>query len=78
MKFYLTTIKNDSQSITPYVDSDSAMAAYHHEMEYAYNAKIATTCYVTDNMGHFIQQPTHYEERVEQSDTIGLATTFDE
>lgn len=59
--FFVTIIKDDSQAITRYNEVEAAMSAFHSEMAYAYNAKVATTCYVTDKYGHFIQQPKTYE-----------------
>ena len=44
MKHYVTIIKDDSRAIFEYADRTSAMAAYHHEMEYALNAGITTLC----------------------------------
>lgn len=66
--YYLTIIRNDSQAITRYDTANAAMAQFHHEMEYAYNADLETTCYVTDKYGRYIQQPKTYE--VQKSEEI--------
>ena len=60
-KFFLTIIKDDSQVITKHDTEDAAMSAFHSGMAYAYNAKVDTTCYVTDKYGSFIQRPTTYK-----------------
>lgn len=51
MKYYLITIKQDSQSINAYDTQNAALAAFHTEMAYAYNSGIETTCIVTDKFG---------------------------
>ena len=51
MKYYLITIKQDSQSINAYNTQNAALAAFHTEMAYAYNSGIETTCIVTDKYG---------------------------
>ena len=51
MKHYLASIKEDSRALFEYADRNGAMAAYHHEMEYAINAGITTTCVVLNANG---------------------------
>lgn len=61
MKYYLTTIKSDSQAIFKYEDIETAMTNFHNEMSYAYNAKIKTTCYITNELGVYIKKPETYD-----------------
>ena len=51
MKHYVSIIKDDSRAIYEYADKTAAMAAYHHEMEYAMNAGITTLCIVVNANG---------------------------
>ena len=51
MKHYLSVIKEDSRGLFEYADKTSAMAAYHHEMEYAMTAGITTLCTVINANG---------------------------
>lgn len=45
-------------TVTPAV---TAMMNFHNEMSYAYNAKIKTTCYITNELGVYIKKPETYE-----------------
>lgn len=51
MKHYVTIIKEDSRAIFEYADRKSALASFHHEMEYALNAGITTACIVLNANG---------------------------
>ena len=51
MKHSVAIIKEDSRAIFEYADKSAAMAAFHHEMEYAINAGITTTCVVLNANG---------------------------
>lgn len=64
MKYYLVVLKSDSQSVTAYTTQDGALAAFHHEMEYAITAHIATTCIVTDTYGSQIKAPERFDPPV--------------
>lgn len=64
MKFYLITIKADSQAITAYDTRETAMYAFHTEIAYAYNAQIDTTCMIVDTTGRTIKVE-RYEKPVE-------------
>lgn len=64
MKYYVIIIKVDSQAINVYDSQDAALSAFHSEMAYAYNAKISTTCIVTDTYGSQIKRE-RYEIPVE-------------
>lgn len=55
MKHYLSVIKEDSRAIFEYEDKTAAMSAFHHEMEYAYNAKITTLCVVLNANGNTVE-----------------------
>ena len=55
MKHYLSVIKEDSRAIFEYEDKTDAMSAFHHEMEYAYNAKITTLCLVINANGNVVE-----------------------
>lgn len=70
--YFVTVIKEDSQAITRYDDSDAAMSAFHNEMAYAYNAKVPTTCYVTDKYGNFVQRPKVYRLPVSEDVETGV------
>ena len=54
MKHYVSIIKDDSRAIFEYQDKTAAMAAYHHEMEYAMTAGITTLCIVNNANGDTI------------------------
>lgn len=54
MKHYVAIIKDDSRAIFEYADRKTAMASYHHEMEYAMNADITTVCAVLDANGNTV------------------------
>ena len=56
MKYYNIIIKSESQAINAYETQDEAMSAFHNEMAYAYNAKVETTCIVTDSYGAQIKR----------------------
>ena len=58
---YLIVIKSDSQAISRYEDIETAMMNFHNEMSYAYNAKIKTTCYITNELGVYIKKPETYD-----------------
>ena len=58
--FYLTIIKEDSQAINKYEDFETAMTNFHSEMSYAWNAKIKTCCYITNEIGAFLRRPDYY------------------
>lgn len=64
MKYYVIIIKADSQAINAYDNQDAALSAFHGEMAYAYNAKIETTCIVTDTYGSQVKRE-RYEIPVE-------------
>jgi hypothetical protein len=51
MKHYTVIIKDDSRAVFEYDDKKSAMASFHHEMEYAMNAGITTACVVLNSNG---------------------------
>lgn len=51
MKHYVAIIKDDSRALNEYADRTEAMAAYHHEMEYALNAGITTLCMCINAQG---------------------------
>lgn len=52
MKHIVTIVQNDSTCACFAYDSKAtAMAKYHHEMEYAYNAGITTLCTVMNSNG---------------------------
>lgn len=53
-KYYLVIIKTDSQAIVAIDSLDEAKANFHHEMEYAYTAKIETTCMIVDKHGNIM------------------------
>jgi hypothetical protein len=51
MKHYVAIIKNDSRALFEYPDRKTAIASFHHEMEYAINANITTVCVVLTENG---------------------------
>lgn len=51
MKHYVAIIKEDSRALFEYADRKTAMASFHHEMEYALNAGITTLCTVMNENG---------------------------
>lgn len=54
MKHYVAIIKDDSRTLVEYADRKSALASFHHEMEYAMNAGITTACIVLNANGYTI------------------------
>lgn len=52
MKHFVTIVQNDSTcACFAYDDKTSAVAKFHHEMEYACNAGITTLCSVMNANG---------------------------
>ena len=49
--FYTIVMKSDSQAIYKYATEDEAIEKFHHELDYAYNQHISTTCVVMDVHG---------------------------
>ncbi|MBR3267907.1 MAG: hypothetical protein IKI58_04155 [Oscillospiraceae bacterium] len=74
MKHFVTTIQNDTTcSCFAYDDRTSAMAKFHHEMEYACSAGITTLCIVANSSGSIVAsekytapQPEQPEEEVSE------------
>lgn len=51
MKHYVAIIKDDSRALFEHPDRKAAIAAFHHDMEYAINANITTLCVVLNANG---------------------------
>lgn len=62
MKYYTIVIREDSQSIYQYDSRDHAIAKFHEELTYGYNAKIGTTALVIDHFGHYVKSPEVYSQ----------------
>lgn len=60
MKHFVTIVQNDSIcACYAYDDRTSAMAKFHHEMEYACNAGITTLCSVMSANGDTVACEKH-------------------
>lgn len=58
-KYYAVILKEDSQTIFAYDTVNEALSCLHHEIEYAINANVVTTCYVSDFNGKILKRDKH-------------------
>lgn len=56
MKYIVTLVQNESTCTAySYDTKDSALAKFHHEMEYAISSGITTLCTVMNSNGNILQ-----------------------